>query len=227
MAPNRGSSKTRSRQVSIQPTSLATPHSELTEPQSEILRFIKDQVALAGSSPSYREIQEHFGYKAVGTVQDHIKALLKKGALQKMPTSRGRRARGLVPAGKVVNGVRRIPIYGEIAAGSARDANQLEMGSLLISEQVAQDPSFALRVVGDSMIDAGIFEGDFLIVERRAVISSGDIVVALLNGETTVKRYVEEGEQILLVPANRRLSPIRVEGRFEIQGKVVGLQRRL
>ncbi len=203
---------------------------KLTENQEQILSFIKQCYERTGTPPSYREIQEHFGYKAIGTVQDHIKALRKKGALEEQSVvGKGRRqARGLVPAGYKPEGTRRIPVYGEIAAGPLRDNAQLKMGTVVVADAAAKDPSFALRVVGDSMIDVGILEGDFLIVERRASIRSGDIVVALVNGETTVKRFVRKPDGIYLVPENRKLSPLRITNeQFEVQGKVVGLQRRL
>jgi repressor LexA len=201
----------------------------LTLSQAQILRFIKERVETEGISPSYREIQVHFGYKAVGTVQDHVKALIKKGVLEKSTLGKKRRrARGLMPAGHRWEGVKRIPIYGEVAAGSTRDTPQLELGTVFVAEKMAEDPCFALRVTGDSMIEVGIFEGDHLIVERRQRVKNGDIVVALVHGETTVKRYVEKSGEVFLVPENRRLQPLKmVPGSFEIQGKVVGLQRKI
>ena len=203
---------------------LKTP---LTNSQDQIWRFIKERCEQGAGAPSYREIQAHFGYRAIGTVQDHVRALIKKGVLERVPSST-RRARSLIPTGLSLEGVKRISVFGEIAAGHARDAEQVELGTLIVSETAAKDPCFALRVVGDSMIEAGIFEGDHLIVERGARIAHGDIVVALLGGETTVKRYSVQNGKVFLVPANRRLRPIPVEGeRFEIQGKVVGLQRKL
>ena len=197
---------------------------ELTESQAQVLSFIRERHRDSGVPPSYREIQEHFGYKAVGTVQDHVRALREKGYLEPA----GGRARGIVPVNARIEGTKRIPIYGEIAAGSLREAPQVELGSLVVADTAAKGPSFALRVVGDSMIEAGIFEGDHLIVERGSRVRHGDIVVALLNGETTVKYYERRDGQIYLVPANREMEPIPVTaGSFEIQGKVVGLQRRI
>lgn len=205
----------------------ATPSHSLTPPQRDILAFIRERCE-SGQAPSYREIQAQFGYKAVGTVQDHVKALIRKGLLEK-PSSEGRRARSLVPCNPAPPiKAARLPVYGEIAAGSARDSVQIEIGSLVISAEGSKRPDFALRVVGDSMVGAGIFEGDFLFVERTPDARTGDIVVALLNGETTVKRYLEKKGRVFLVPENPRLQPIAVEGEnFSIQGKVIGLQRRI
>lgn len=202
---------------------------KLTENQEQILAFIKQCYERSGTPPSYREIQEHFGYKAIGTVQDHLKALRKKGALEETPLDKGRRqARGLVPTGYKPEGTRRIPVYGEIAAGPLSDNAQLSLGTVVVAEAVAKDPCFALRVVGDSMSGIGILEGDFLIVERRAMVKSGDIIVALVNGETTVKRFVKKGDGIYLVPENPHLTPLKITTeRFEVQGKVVGLQRQI
>jgi repressor LexA len=198
----------------------------MTDTQREILKFIRETCEATGISPSFREIQNHFGYRAVGTVQDHVRALMKKGHLEES-TSDQRRARGLIPKGFRPESTLQIPIYGEIAAGSMRESDQIELGQLTISSSLANGPCFGLRVVGDSMQEIGILEGDILIVHKQNRAKSGDIVAALLNGETTVKRYVQKDEKIFLVPENRRLKPIEVtQGDFQIQGKVVGLQRR-
>ncbi len=202
----------------------------LTRAQSEILNFIRERLQKDGSAPSFREIQTHFGFKAVGTVQGHVAALRKKGKLEKVENkSKGKGShRGLRPKGFKRLEAAIVPIYGEIAAGSARETDQLEMGELLVPQEISENPSFALKVVGNSMIDAGIFEGDLLVVEKNHSVHDGDIIVALLDGETTVKRYSKKGKQISLVPENRFMKPIPVTSqRFEIQGKVVGLQRKI
>lgn len=200
----------------------------LTEAQGAVLAFIEDRCRAEGMAPSYREIQEHFGYRAIGTVQDHMRALVKKGFLEG-PRLGGpkRRARSLLPASFQQEGVRRIPIYGEIAAGFPREADQLELGSLVVAESALSQSSFALRVVGDSMIEAGILEGDFLLVEKTNRVTNGEIVVALVAGETTVKRYQVRADGPYLEPANARLKPMSLGGRkdWSIQGRVVGLQR--
>ncbi len=201
----------------------------LTQSQEEVLDFIKNTCATRGAPPSYREIQTHFGFKAVGSVQGYVKALIRKGYLEDPKKQKGgRKARGLFPAGQRTPNTKRIPIYGEIAAGSLRESPQIELGSLLVSDDSVSDPCFALRVVGNSMIDVGILEGDHLIVERKTRVRSGDIIVALVGGETTVKRYQETPEGVFLVPENKLMKPIRVTDKaFQVQGKVVGLQRRI
>lgn len=198
---------------------------KLTPAQTEILHYIKERCAQTGAPPSYREIQARFGYKSVNSVQTHIEALRKKGLLEAQADRR--QARGLLPIGHKQEKIQLLPVYGEIAAGSPRDSAQIELGSVVISNEFSS-ATFALRVRGESMVDVGIFEGDFLIVEKRTRAKSGDIVVALLDGETTVKRYLEKSGEVFLIPENRSMKPISVRGKkLEIQGRVVGLQRKI
>lgn len=202
---------------------------KLTTAQEEVLNFIRTRLATAGLPPTYREIQEHFGYKAIGTVQDHLRALKKKGMLKEVSRTKTRqRARGMFPSDHAPEAVKYLSIYGEIAAGSTRDSEQIELGKLTIASHLSKGASFALRVVGNSMIDVGILEGDVLIVEQESRIKNGDIVVALVEGETTVKRYREKNGVPWLLPENTRMKPIPLQGKdFSIQGKVVGLQRKM
>lgn len=208
-------------------TKNASEKKPLTELQSKVFAFIKGYWDRFGRAPSYREIQKGFGFSAVGTVQDHVRGLIQRGYLENaVVRGKKRQTRTLVPVGYQWEGTLRIPIYGEIAAGAAREAEQLEFGSLVVSERMVQNPSFALKVVGNSMIDAGIFEGDMLVVQKETEIKNGDIVVALLDGETTVKRYEKRSDGVFLIPENRTMKPIAVKNSaFSIQGKVVGLQR--
>ena len=199
----------------------------LTEQQAEVLHYIQRVFQEQGYAPSYREIQNHFGYKSVGTVQDHVRALIQKGALEKSFSKHSKKARALVPKNLSRQSQPRIPIYGEIAAGGPRESYATELGSLVVSEEYNPTETFALRVVGTSMIDIGIFEGDYVIVVRTQKVKSGDIVVALLDGETTVKKYRKDQTGVWLVPENSSLKPIPVTSEnFQIQGKVVGLQRK-
>lgn len=202
------------------------PRPALTGPQQDILQFIRTRCRETGVPPSYREIQHHFGYRAVGTVQDHIRALRRKGYVERPKVARA--ARNLLPREQAFAPPKRLAVYGEIAAGSARQAEQVEIGSIFIAEGTFKGTCFALRVVGDSMVDVGIFEGDLLVVEKQNIARSGDIIVALVNGETTVKRYIERGGAKYLYPENQKLQPIPIKDvEFSIQGKVVGLQRRM
>ena len=208
---------------------MANDEIKLSPRQTEILAYLRECCDANGRPPSYREIQKHFGLKTVATVYEHMKALEGKGAITKLDNARDeRRARNLVPKGHENDRAKRVPIYGEVAAGSPREAQQIDFGELLVPAAISLHPTFCLRVSGDSMIEAGIIEGDFLVVEKGGKIANGDIVVALVEGETTVKRFSRRADGIYLVPENKRLKEMKVSGkRFEIQGKVVGLQRKL
>ena len=214
--------------MNIKTPSVSDLAKPLTDPQAEVLRFIKEYRSETGTSPSYREIQKHFRYKSVKAVQDHVQALFNKGALEKVSSKKSKGlARQLMPAGEKVEGVKRISVYGEVAAGGPREGVQLELGSLFVNEAISKNECFGLRVTGNSMVDAGIYEGDFLIVEKSARARNGEIVVALLDGETTVKRYQDQKGQVHLIPENAEMTPIPVQGKkLEIQGKVIGLQRK-
>ncbi len=197
----------------------------LTPAQRDVYDYIKSCCG-EGRPPSYREIQAHLGYKAVGTVQDHVKALIKKGWLEKSGLKKSTQSRSLTPAGITQAKARTIPVYGEIAAGTTRDNPQIELGQIPIAADWSKGDCFALRVRGNSMIEVGIYEGDFVVVDKNTSVRSGDIVVALYHGETTVKRYEKRKDGQYLVPENATLKPVKVEGPFELQGKVVGLQRK-
>ncbi len=208
---------------------LGNEEKKLSPRQAEILAFLKECCDARGRPPSYREIQKHFGLRTVATVYEHMKALEEKGAIQKLDDARNeRRARNLVPKGFEPLRGKKVPIYGEVAAGSPREAHQIDFGELLVPAAISSHPTFCLRVTGDSMVDAGIIEGDFLVVEKGAKIANGDIVVALVEGETTVKRFYRRSDGVYLVPENKRFKEMKVsEQRLEIQGKVVGLQRKI
>jgi repressor LexA len=195
----------------------------LTDSQTLVLNFIKNFRQESGNSPSYRDIQKYFRYKSVKAAQDHVQALIQKGVLEK-PAKR--HARNLLPTGERLENAMNIPIYGEIAAGSPRDNAQLELGSLVVSKSLSKKKCFALKVVGNSMIEVGILEGDVVIVEKCDRPRNGEIIVALLDKETTVKTYREKNGQAFLIPENREMKPIPLTGKkLEVQGRVIGLQR--
>ena len=202
---------------------------ELTEQQDRVLKFIARHIAEEGAPPTFRGIARHFGFASTRAAQDHVAALVRKGYLEHRPgEARGLRLANAPNAAPPIA----VPILGQVAAGSPRDAVQVQLGTLpfprelLRSGRELDSDLFALRIHGDSMIEAGIVEGDFVVARTQKNASHGDIVVALLDGESTVKRLHRKDGKILLVPENKRLRPIPVEGKeFVIQGRVVAVQR--
>ena len=178
-----------------------TSISSLSPKQLKILAFIETELAMTGRPPTYRDIAHHFGYEAVGTVQDHIRILIKKGYLEKEPGV----ARGLRVTHRSHS--LQIPILGTIPAGKPIESIETILGSLAIPAQWKGD-IYALKVTGESMKDAGILDGDFVIVKKQNHIENGDIVVALLEGEVTVKYFERKKGIARLIPANPRFIPI-------------------
>jgi repressor LexA len=207
-----------------------TPSEEkvLSPKQASILEYIRAEIADTGRPPTFRDIAKHFGNKAVGTVQDHIRALIDKGFLEKDETvSRGIR---LVARSEAFD----IPVLGAVPAGNPIEAIHDLQGALAVPNHFAgralgksRDALFALRVKGESMIDAGILDGDFVIVRKQNDADHGEIVVAMIDGEATVKTLEKKGGRMRLLPKNPRFAPIEIPPGSEsvIQGKVVGLQR--
>lgn len=195
--------------------------SNLTPKQARILEFIEQCIGQEGRPPSFREIAKHFGYSAVGTVEDHVKALIKKGLLQKEEGSfHGLRLSYQAPSQSV-------PILGQVPAGNPIEAIEDTVGSLSFSTSKNRGDIFALKVKGDSMIEAGILEGDYVIVRKQSDAENGEIVVASIDGESTVKRLEKKKGRIRLIPENPRYEPIELQAGREnaIQGKVISLQR--
>lgn len=198
----------------------------LTEAQEKVLQFVARHLSEDGVPPTFRDIARHFGYASTRAAQDHVAALVRKGYLEHRPGV----ARGL----RLTNGPNTeppvsVPILGQVAAGSPRDAGELPMGAVPFPRELARGKDgelFALRVHGDSMIEAGIFDGDLVIARSQKSAQHGDIVVALVDGESTVKRLRRKEGKLMLLPENKRLKPIALEGKeLAIQGRVVGLQR--
>jgi repressor LexA len=192
----------------------------LSPKQSKILSFIETEISRLGRPPTYRDIASFCGYDAVGTVQDHIRALIKKGFLIREDGV----ARGLKPAHRAESFD--IPILGTVPAGRPVEAIEESLGSLSVPAKWRGD-LYALRVTGESMIGAGILDGDFVVVKKTTEVRDGDIVVAMIDGEATVKYLEKRPGQVRLLPANPKFSPIhlREESNNLIQGKVVSLQR--
>jgi len=202
----------------------------LTARQREVLDFVRAFAAEQGYPPTVREIGAHFGF-VPRSVFDHLKALERKGYLRRR-SSKSRSLEILDEAGAPARprGVA-VPIVGRVAAGDPLLAVQNIEGSLWLSpEGVSGGETFLLRVQGDSMVDAHILPGDYALVRRQPAAEHGDIVVALLNDEATVKRLLYKGDQVLLKPENPTMKPIavrRADPRLQIVGKVIGVLRRL
>ncbi len=213
---------------------------ELTDRQKEVYDFIQARIREWGYPPTVREIGEHLGIRSTNGVADHLKALKKKGYL----TNRGMKSRTLTPVHKsegptVVSALVgrgagiAVPILGRVAAGEPILAEEDAQGSVVVDSMLLGDGRkvFALKVVGDSMIEDGIFDGDYIFVKKRDSADPGDIVVVIIENEATVKRFYPEGDKIRLQPANARLSPIYVHKRdfksIQIIGIVVGVYRKV
>lgn len=203
---------------------------ELTARQGEILDFIQSFSAREGMPPTVREIGARFKVTPRAAF-DHLAALERKGVLARR-AGVGRRSRSLVPTARSTRDrARLVPILGRVAAGRPLFAEENQEGTLPIASDALPgrgEDLFALRVRGDSMIGAHIVDGDLVLVRRQDSARSGDIVVALLDGEATVKRFVPDSARIALKPENPAMAPIVVSagaGEFRILGKVVGLLR--
>ena len=200
--------------------------------QEKILKFIREFMDGHQMPPTLREIQEHMGFAAIGTVQYHIKGLSEAGMIEVKP----RLSRGIALTQRTVG----IPIIGRVPAGPAQLAfeqvegylstihGEQQMNSAAAQPHPAADPRalFALRVKGDSMIGAGILDGDLVIVKPQNSAKHGDIVVARIDQEdATVKRLVRKPGIIHLAPENAKYKPIPVDENTEIIGKVIRVVR--
>jgi repressor LexA len=199
---------------------------DLTPRQRDVFIFILETLRNDGAIPSVREIASAFGFASTNAVNTHLDALEKKGYIGRRPGQ----ARNLEIAPDFLIPVRGIPILGRVAAGPPIEALENLDGYLDLDAAHSPADHYALRVQGDSMVDAGFWEGDFAIVRRQSRVDSGEIGVAVIDGEATVKRFrwLDDGG-LVLVPANARYQPFPVDrdGEFFIAGKVVGLYRAL
>ena len=203
-------------------------HSSLSPRQLELLEFIQRACHEEHRMPSYREMAKALGVSAVGTIQDHINVLVEKGYLEKD-------GRSVKLAEARATPILSVPIVGEVAAGSLQDAYEVALGTLALSPDLVDRRAqphdfFALRVKGDSMVDAGIFHGDYVVVKKNTRPKTGDIVVADVNGEATVKELKlpsANDSRVTLIPHNKLLKPIVLEPtqEFKILGRVISVQR--
>jgi repressor LexA len=207
----------------------------LTDRQRQVLDFITRSIERRGYPPTLREIGEQMGIKSTNGVNDHLKALEKKGYLAREDL-KSRALRPLDGMGEPATSSSfvDVPLLGKVAAGQpilaveeAEDTVRVDRFFLGRGDKEV----FALRVKGDSMIEAGIFDGDFLFVRKQPDAHRGDIVVAMIDGEATVKYYHPEGDTIVFRPANSAMRPIVVRRRewksVNLLGIVIGVYRRL
>src|SRR5689334_2046228 len=227
----------------------------LTQRQREILDFISASIVERGFPPTLREIGEHFQIRSTNGVNDHLKALEKKGHLRREDLkSRAMRPVNPDGSGEVVplrpllrsamgtgnvaivsedEDMAEIPILGKVAAGLPILAVENATDTVKVDRVLigGHREVFGLRIVGESMIEDGIFDGDYVFVKKTPSAHTGDIVVAMIEGEATVKRYYPEGDRIRFQPANSNMSPIivrRADFRtVDIIGLVVGVYRKI
>jgi repressor LexA len=197
-----------------------------TERQARILEVIRDFTHERGYPPSVREIGERVGLSSSSTVQSHLKSLEKRGLIHRDPT----KPRALVTdeareARSVEHGV--LPIIGKVAAGTPITAQENIEGDFPVPAELARKRgSFMLRVSGDSMIDAAILDGDLIVVSPQPDARNGEIVVAMLDGEATVKRFYREAGRVRLQPENRSMEPIYATD-VTVVGRVEAIYRRV
>lgn len=199
----------------------------LTKRQKEILDFLEGFLAENGYAPSFEEIARHFGYTSLATVHEHLENLKQKGYIRK--SYNASRSLELVPAGLTAAAVE-LPLLGTVAAGYPIEAVQ-ETETIAVPEDFLArgGEHYVLRVRGDSMIDEQIRDGDYVIVNARKTASNGEMVVALVGGDSaTVKKfYRETGGKIRLQPANVTMPPMFYrEHEVMVQGIVIGVIRR-
>ena len=198
---------------------------KISAKQEEILEYIKSQTLQRGYPPAVREICDAVHLKSTSSVHSHLETLEKNGYIRRDPT----KPRAIEIIDDEFNLARReivnVPVIGEIAAGEPIFAEQNIEGYFpLLPEDVPTGESFMLKVRGESMINAGIFDGDMVIVEQQPTADNGDIVVAMIEDSATVKRFYKEDGYYRLQPENDTMDPIIVS-EVSIIGKVVGLYR--
>lgn len=197
----------------------------LTDRQKNVLDFIQREQREKGITPSTREIQSHFRFASQTSVMQYIAALERKGFLDRHP----RKARALITPVQKVR-ITDIPIYGQIPAGMSALTEQTIEGHVSLDARSANisknREKFALRVQGDSMIGAHIIDGDIVILEDSKEVHNGDIVAALIDGETTLKRYVMEHGRPYLKAENPRYPNLIPARELKIQGVMVSLVRK-
>lgn len=200
----------------------------LTERQLEVLRFVERTIEARSVAPTLREIAKAFGFSSTASAQKHLHGLERKGYLTR--SKHQKRGLTLTEEGRprAAEAVTSVPLLGVVAAGSPIEAVAEREAVVLPAGLMGGGEHYALRVRGDSMVEDGIHDGDLVVVRQRTLARNGEMVVALVGGEVTLKRlYREGGGRVRLQPANAELRPLVVPGEdVQVQGIVVALLRR-
>lgn len=202
------------------------PMTYLTERQRDVLKFIENRIEDQGVAPTLQEIADAFGFRSTASAQKHVAHLERKGFLERQKHQK----RGLVlPRKESESGAAsRLPLYGVVAAGSPIETLPDDESVFVPDDFLRSGDHYALRVRGDSMIEDGVHDGDLVVVQRTESARDGEMVVAMVNGEVTLKRIYREGlERIRLQPSNPTMQALDVPAMdVRVQGIVVGLLRR-
>jgi repressor LexA len=198
---------------------------DLTPRQARVLRFIQKSLGETGMPPTRAEIATELGFRSPNAAEEHLRVLARKGVIQLLPgASRGIRLKD------TMRDQLALPLIGRVAAGRPILAEENIVEHLQVDPSVFHPkPHYLLKVVGMSMKDAGILDGDLVAVHRTSEVRNRQIIVARLENEVTVKRYRQEGSVVWLLPENADFEPIRVDLKLEsmlIEGVVVGVLRR-
>lgn len=198
---------------------------QITPKQEEILNYIKNEILERGFPPAVREICQAVHLKSTSSVHSHLESLEKNGYIRRDPT----KPRAIEILDESFNMMRRemvnVPIVGTVAAGQPILAEQnIDSYFPIPAEYMPKEPSFILKVKGESMINAGIMDGDSVLVKQQATAQNGDMVVALIEDSATVKTYYKENGHYRLQPENDTMEPIIVDD-VQILGKVFGIFR--
>ena len=200
----------------------------LTKRQRAILDYVIECIRDHGCPPTIAEVGAEFGIASTNGVNDHLVALERKGYIERSSKARGIRVTEKAAVGLYQSDVGVLPLLGRIAAGQPLLAEENIEGHVPVSASLAAANAYCLRVNGDSMIEDGILDGDILVVDHERRPRPGDVIVALVNDEATVKHYHPHGAMVELRPANQSMAPMLYPARdVTVQGVVVALQRAL
>lgn len=193
----------------------------LTKTEEKVLQFITRHITMNGRSPTRAEICDGLGFRSRGTAEGHVKALETKGHLH-----RDRRWGGLRLTGEVQSRLHSLPFIGRISAGKPIEAI-VDQTEINFSELLLGADRYVLKISGDSMIDAGIYDGDYVVIKHADTAKTGDVVVALIDqNEATLKRLKKHRDSIELIPENTSMKPVFYDtDRVQIQGILVGQVR--